>query len=361
MGTLAVRRKRLIRTACGMLPLRKGMIFKHSEHLFSNDGPLRTTGAAHKSPSSLLIHAEFSVSLGGDNIENNYMSGELKNFIEDVAALVSPPEVWVRLNEVVNDPHSSASDVAEITARDPALAARILKIVNSPYYNFPSKVDTISRAVTILGTSDLFALATAVSAARVFANIPSTLVKPENFWRHSICTGLAARKLAKRCGVLRGERLYVAGLLHDIGSLILYRKFPNKVSAVLLASAGDEEVLARVEQEMFGFDHAELGGALLELWNLPVSLLSAVRYHHDPEQATDSRLEAALVHIGSVAANRMERATFMEAAPRPDSEVDPIVWQIVDLDRGVIDEIARHLDDELEQAVASFMPCAKNS
>ncbi len=289
------------------------------------------------------------------------MHGELNQFIEDVAALVSPPEVWVRLNEVVNDPHSSASDVAEITARDTALAARILKVVNSPFYNFPSRVDTISRAVTILGTNDLFALATAVSAARVFANIPSELVKPENFWRHSICTGLAARKLAKRCGVLRAERLYVAGLLHDVGSLILYYKFPSKVTAVLLASAGDEEVLARVEQEMFGFDHAEVGGALLELWNLPPSLLAAVRYHHEPDNATDSRLEAALVHIGSVTANRMERAAFMADKSAADSGVDPIVWQIADLDRSVMDEVSDQIEDELEQAVASFMPCAKNS
>lgn len=288
------------------------------------------------------------------------MAGELQSFLEDTAALVSPPEVWARLNEVVNDPQSSASDVAEITARDTALAARILKIVNSPYYNFPSRVDTISRAVTILGTNDLFALATAISAARVFANIPSMLVKPENFWRHSICTGLGARQLAKRCGVLHGERLYVAGLLHDVGSLILYRKFPNKVSAVLMASAGDEEVLCRVEQEMFGFDHAEIGGALLEQWNLPASLLSAVRHHHEPERATDCRLEAALVHIGSVAANRMQRAAFMEATAAVETEVDPIVWQITELDRSVVDELGRNLEDELEQAVAAFMPRAHN-
>lgn len=289
------------------------------------------------------------------------MPGELKNFIEDVAALVSPPEVWVRLNEVVNDPHSSVSDVAEITARDTALAARILKIVNSPYYNFPSRVDTISRAVTILGTNDLFALATAVSAAQVFANIPSALVKPEHFWRHSVCTGLASRALARRCGVLHDERLYVAGLLHDVGSLILYRKFPNKVSAVLMASAGDEEVLCRVEQEMFGFDHAEIGGALLELWKLPASLLSAVRYHHEPERATDSRLEAAVVHIGNVAANRIGRSTFMDTEIASDSEADPIVWQITKLDRNVINELRKGLEEELEEAVAAFMPRARNS
>lgn len=289
------------------------------------------------------------------------MPGELKSFVDDVAALVSPPEIWVRLNEVVNDPHTSASDVAEVTTRDTALAARILKVVNSPYYNFPSRIDTISRAVTILGTNDLFALATAISAARVFANIPSELVKPHNFWRHSIGTGLGARRLAKSCGVLHEERLYVAGLLHDVGSLVLYRKFPNKVSAVLMAAEGDEEVLYRVEQEMFGFDHAEVGAALLELWNLPPALLSAVRFHHEPERAGEGRLEAALIHIGNVAANRLQAATFMEATPSESSEADPIVWDITKLDRACVDELGEALSDELEQAVAAFMPRANSS
>lgn len=289
------------------------------------------------------------------------MPGELQSFLDDVAALVSPPEVWVRLNEVVNDPHASASDVAEVTAADTALTARILKVVNSPYYNFPSRVDTISRAVTILGTNDLFALATAISAARVFSNISVELVKPQTFWRHAVGTGLAARRLSRRCGVLHDERMYVAGLLHDVGSLVLYRKFPNKVSAVLMASRGDEEVLHRVEQEMFGFDHAELGAALLERWNLPPALTAAVRYHHEPERAASHRLESALVHIANVAANRTEQAAFMNVAPPERTEVDPIVWEITKLERAVLSELGSELTEELEQAVAAFMPRAQHS
>lgn len=289
------------------------------------------------------------------------MRGEIRSFIEDVSALVSPPEVWVRLNDVVNDPRSSAPDVAEVIARDTSLTARILKIVNSPYYNFPSRVDTISRAVTILGTNDLFSLATAVTAARVFSNIPSELVRPDHFWRHAICTGLAARQLARRCGVLHVERLYVAGLLHDVGSLILYRKFPNKVSAVLMAAEGDEEVLYRVEQDMFGFDHAEIGAALLEFWNLPGTLLSAVRHHHEPEAAEGGGLEAGLVHIANVAANRLEDGAFMAGQANDQLAPDPIAWRLCKLDPSALDAVTADLPQELEQATAVFMPRAKQS
>lgn len=289
------------------------------------------------------------------------MREEIRTFIEDMSALVSPPEVWVRLNEVVSDPRSAAPDVAEVISGDTSLAARILRIVNSPYYNFPSRVDTISRAVTILGTNDLFSLATAITAARVFSNIPSELVRPDDFWRHSICTGLAARQLARQCGVLHVERLYVAGLLHDVGSLILYRKFPNKVSAVLMAAEGDEEVLYRVEQDMFGFDHAEIGGALLELWNLPPTLRAAVRYHHDPEQAGEAKLEAALVHIANVAANRFDEGAFMAAGATEDLMPDPVAWRLAKLEPAVLEDISGALAQELEQATAVFMARAKHS
>jgi len=294
-------------------------------------------------------------------LKDTGMREEIASFVEDVSALVSPPEVWVRLNEVVNDPRSAASDVAEVIGRDTSLTARVLQIVNSPYYNFPSRVDTISRAVTILGTNDLFSLATAVTAARVFANVPCELVRPEDFWRHAICTGLAARQLARQRGVLHVERLYVAGLLHDIGSLVLYRKFPSKISAVLMAAEGDEEVLYRVEQDMFGFDHAEIGGALLELWKLPPTLLSAVRHHHDPEQANGGRLEAGLVHIANVAANRCEDGAFMATGASQELVPDPVAWRLTGLDPAVLDTIGAELAQELEQATAVFMPRANHS
>ena len=122
---------------------------------------------------------------------------DMVKLLEDSDNLVSPPDIWYRFNETVHDPKSSISDVADIVKTDPSLVANILKIVNSPYYGIFKKVDTISRAVTILGIDDMYNIVTAVSAVNVFSKIASDIVKPATFWRHSFCTEILSRKVAK--------------------------------------------------------------------------------------------------------------------------------------------------------------------
>lgn len=288
--------------------------------------------------------------------EPSKMNGEVRTLVEDASALVSPPEVWIRLNEVINDPGSDAADVADVVACDSALTAKILRVVNSPFYNFPSRIDTISRAVTIIGTDELYSLATAISAARVFSNIPIQLVRPDIFWQHSICTGLAARRLARKCMVLHTERLYVAGMLHDIGSLVLYRKFPHEVSSVLMAAEGDEEVLYRVEQETFGFTHANVGAEMLNLWKLPPALLEAVRFHHEPDRARQFPFETAILHIANVAANSLVDGNFMDVEEPVTVGADPLAWDAIKHAPETMNELLDGLADELHDALELFAP-----
>ena len=140
--------------------------------------------------------------------------------LDDVEGLVSPPDVCLRLFELIHAPTTGAKDIAAVVGVDPNLTTRLLRIANSSFYNFSRKIDTISRAVTVIGTAELYQLVLSVSAVKTFANIPNELVKMETFWRHSVYTGLLARALAIRANVLHPERLFVSGLMHDIGSLV---------------------------------------------------------------------------------------------------------------------------------------------
>lgn len=284
------------------------------------------------------------------------MTTSLDSFVDDVSALVSPPEIWLRLNEIMNSPRTSASDVAQVVSRDPAMTAKLLKVVNSPYYNFPARVDTISRAITILGTNELFSLATAVAAAKVFTDIPNNLVKPSTFWRHSLCTAIAARRLAETANVLHPERLYVAGLLHDVGSLLLYKKFPDKAAMALMAANGDEEIVYGTETETFGFNHAQVGAELLRLWHLPSALITAVKFHHDPALADSDALDASLIHIANVISNRLSWGAFTEEAPSSGLLPDPLVWRITGLSLDALDTVAEGLNEEVPAAVAVLLP-----
>ena len=120
------------------------------------------------------------------------------DLLKGVVSVSSLPGVYLRLSNVVGDPRSSASDVGRVIADDPGLTARLLRLVNSAMYGFPSKIETVSRAISIVGTQQLQDLALATSVIRLFANMPQELVTMESFWRHSVACGVAARALAGR-------------------------------------------------------------------------------------------------------------------------------------------------------------------
>ena len=284
------------------------------------------------------------------------MNLTLSELINESSQLVSPPDVWVKINELVRDENSSAADMADVIQHDPGLTANILKVVNSAYYNLARQVDTVSRAIAIIGTNDLYNLATALTAARVFSNIPCHLTSPDIFWRHSIATGILARKLARHCSVIGSERLYVAGLLHDIGSLLIYSRMPELSSEVLMMANGDEEVLCQAENDIIGFNHAMVSAELLRLWNLPENLVLAVAYHHEPMRAESNMVDAAIVCIANHVVNRYSGSAFVEDPGEDLLALDPRVWEVTNLNEQIIDELMIDYEQDLAVALSVMLP-----
>ncbi|WJW75251.1 HDOD domain-containing protein [Thiohalobacter sp. IOR34] len=259
--------------------------------------------------------------------------------IDDVSDLVSPPDICVKVFDLVESPEASAQDIGEVIARDTGLTARLLRLVNSSYYNFSRRIDTVTRAITIVGVRELYSLVLAVSAIKSFSALPNTLVNIDSFWRHGIFTALIARRLAMHCRILHPERLFVAGLLHDIGSLVLYAREPETMRDLLLVSDGDEGVLHQAEMAELGFSHADLGGALAARWLLPDGLQQAIAHHHIPSPAIDHALETAIVHLAETLANRSQLGAFCEQADG-GAQADGVIWEILGIDAGTFDEAA---------------------
>ncbi len=245
--------------------------------------------------------------------------------VDAVRGLVSPPDVCARVLQLVRSPTASAQDIGEVVACDPNLTLRLLRIVNSPVYGLRGRVDTVSRAVTILGSDALGNLVVAVSAVAAFGRIPVDLVNMDTFWRHSIFCALLARLLAQRCRVLHPERLFVAGLLHDIGSLVLYHRAPDTSRVLIELAAGDEAHQHALEKEAYGFSHARVGGLLMESWSLPEPLCEAVCCHHAPAGAGAAQQAAAIVHLAEVLANRSQIGAYCEV-PATQTAVCPAAW-----------------------------------
>jgi putative nucleotidyltransferase with HDIG domain len=243
--------------------------------------------------------------------------------VESVEKLLSLPDAAIRLNQLLLDPDVSTGAIAEVVSLDPALAARLLRIVNSAYFGLPGRVDTIAKAVSMIGTSELHSLVLATSAAMAFRRISSRLVDMEAFWQHSVRAALAARGFATTGLRAHRERVFLAGLLHDVGQLVIYQQLPEQATAILEAvRAGYSR--DTTELELLGFTHADVGATLLERWNLPASLTQPVRHHHDFEAASDYAREAALLYLGTTVSDLMERDSGEEWARTPD--VPPRAW-----------------------------------
>ncbi len=270
----------------------------------------------------------------------------IEELVEEASGLVSMPQVALQVTRLVEDPNSSAEDIAEAIAREPALAARILRLANSPLYGMRSEVDTVSRAVTVLGTLQVRDLVLASAAVHGFDGIPNELVTMEDFWRHSLYTGLASRRLARLMLAGREESSFIAGLLHDIGKLVLYHRCPQQVVQAFLAVInGEQERIDAAERALLGFDHAELGGALMAHWALPEHLVAAARYHHRPLQAPERfRREAMRVHVANHIAQMAQLDTTRPGDVPP---VEPAAWEALGLSPLQVPELVQAVQEEV--------------
>jgi len=240
------------------------------------------------------------------------MANTPEDLVKGVVKLISLPEIYIRVTQLLEDEHHNARQLGDIISHDPALTARILRIVNSAYYSLAVKIELVSRAVSVIGEDDLRNLVLATSAIDTFSRIPNQLIDIDLFWRHSVHTGIVARLLSRQCNILHGERLFVAGMLHDIGKLVLYFKEPELSQKVLLQAADSDGMLFNAEKEIIGFTHSDVGAALIDAWKLSDTLKEVVANHHTPLKAKNYKIETAIVHI----------ANCIVEAISPDVEMD---------------------------------------
>lgn len=283
------------------------------------------------------------------------MSVRPEELVKGIGKLASLPEVCIRLNEMVEDPRYSSMEVGDVIGRDPALTSQLLRLVNSAFFNFPGKVSTISRAVMIIGERELRYLVLAMSAVKAFAQVPVELVSMETFWRHSVYCGVVAKLIAAKCNVLHRERLFVAGLLHDIGLLVTLNRAPELERVALQRAASSDEPVFLAEQEVFGddCDHAAIGCAMLKSWNLPAELCEAVACHHDVARAGDARLDAAIVHIANLVANSSEPATV---GAHDVVAVDPLAWELTGLSEEDVPQLQEEAGPMFAESWALIQP-----
>ena len=263
----------------------------------------------------------------------------------------SPPLVFHKLQNALNNPDISFEEVDPIIRTDPNLAARLLKIANSSLYGLDTKVKTITHALGIVGIEPVIEMALSTIMVQEFKGIPKELVDMQSFWKHNIACGLAAREIGKNLLLDNMDSLYTAGMLHDLGSLIIYQGNPEKAKEILTRCQSDGLPLSEVEDKVIGFNHAQLGAFLFEKWGLAPSLVEAVRFHHEPSQAREFSLEAAILHTADFIAYKMKFGIEKKLVI-PD--VDNEAVQMVDVNLETLPEIRNAVDRQIEEITSLF-------
>jgi len=276
-----------------------------------------------------------------------------QELVSGVVRLVSLPEVCIRVNEMLDDPGYNATDIGKVIAQDTGLTARLLKIVNSAFYGYQSRIETVSRAVTVIGLRELRGLVLAASAVESFAKLPNDILNMVNFWRHSVYCGVVAQLVAQQCNVLHSERLFVAGLLHDIGKLVISNKLPKDAKTVSEQIKQKKKPDYEIELKVLGFDHAEVGGELLKEWNMPESLYTAVKYHHRPKDAMKSEIETCIVNIANIMTIKAELGVEGDAVVPP---FDEYVWRTTGLQESDLESIYSMAGVLFSEALDAVLP-----
>lgn len=208
---------------------------------------------------------------------------QLQQIICNLESVPSPPTLYFDIREQIEDPNSDVAQMAEITARDPSLVARILKLVNSGFYALPRSVADLKDAISLMGTDTLLGL---VLTAHLYAGLPPPGLRLELLRDHTFRVSTLARQITQAQGGNRSvqSQSAVAGLLHDIGLMVLLENEPARYQPLWSRCHNDEAALAEMERETFGVTHGELGALILSLWSLPVEVVEAVANSHAPAQ-----------------------------------------------------------------------------
>ncbi len=272
----------------------------------------------------------------------------VNNLVNDRLRLGTLPDIYYRVIEAIHDPNRSIADISDIVGKDPALSAKVLQLVNSSFYSLLQEVDTLTRSLALIGTNQLMTIVTGVSVVSIFKNISSRLLNMRLFWEHSVACGIVARLLANYLpGVVNSERYFVAGLLHDLGRLIMVQTIPEEYSVIFDQSDKQNQNLSQLEEHKFGFDHAQVGAFLAEKWNLPLSLEKMIRYHHQPAEQSQN-LDPMIVYMANLIVTGLDIGSSGEFYV---PVLQTGIWEQLQLSQSILEPLVVQLDHQLKDTM----------
>lgn len=301
---------------------------------------------------SIALEEPDNKALGFSLSENNNSSASLiqnlPEFVNNVTGLISLPEIYLKIRELMQAKDSVLDDFSEVVSTDPNLAAAVLKIVNSAYFGFAGQIGNISRALNMIGIGQLHDLVLSISAVKSLSVVNE--VEPlDCFWRRSIYCGVLSRLLAEKIHLKESDNLFIVGMLHEIGRLILFINYPAESQQVMQGLESGKKNVWQLEKAKFSVHYGQIGQELMKQWNLPSIFQNTAGHHPAPASATDYIVETAIVHIAHVFAFYKENEFESKL-----SYLDPQIWELIQLSvEDIVDVLPRvdPLSAEIERVI----------
>jgi putative nucleotidyltransferase with HDIG domain len=265
----------------------------------------------------------------------------VRSRVESTSNIATIPEVVLKLRRTMDNPAASAAAVGEEIAKDQVLAAKVLRLVNSGFYGFRTPITTITQAMVLLGFDVVKTLVVSASVLDILELMNKVLA---GLWEHSLATARVANALGERLQLPNPEELAVAGLLHDLGKIIIAQRFPNEAREIRAVVERKGCLQLDAERDVLGVTHPEVGMWLLKKWGLPDKLVNPIAYHHAFQADRDFADRTAIIHVADV----LCRARGLGCAgDRRIPAIDRAAWALLKLSMADVEALYQQLDGEL--------------
>jgi putative nucleotidyltransferase with HDIG domain len=266
------------------------------------------------------------------------ITSQIRSRLRNVQSLPTLPPIAARLNKMVEDEEINAAAIEAVIVKDQAMTTKLLKIVNSPFFGFPKRVSTISNAIVLLGFN---VIRTLIVTSSIFETMQSSDIA---LWEHSLGCAACAGILAKRKKLKSPEEVSTAGLIHDLGKVVIRVEFPDKFEEIAAIVASEQIPMREAEIECIGIGHAEIGAELARLWNLPQRLVEPIKYHHDIRDDLIFKDITAIIHFSDI----LVRGLGFGLGGDPwVPDLDESAWEIIKIGKNDLKEILDEMDSKI--------------
>lgn len=261
---------------------------------------------------------------------------EIKKKIDSLTDLPTLPDIIFKSNQLFEDPDVLLADVTKLIETDQSIASKILLVVNSAFYGFPGKINTISQAIIILGFNSIRNIMLSVSVFNAFPKSEHfNFFNLQEFWKHSIGCGAIAKFLGMQIKLPLAEEAFVAGLLHDLGKIVLVQYFPNEFIEALKLVFEKNILLLEAEEEILGVNHMVIGNLLARSWALPPNLIEVLSFHHNPSQSKLEPELTSIVHLSDIICRGIGIGS---GGDNSIPEIEDFAWKLLNFKVEMIEE-----------------------